>query len=143
MSNKAAPSPAHTFTFLHKFKVANTIYGDVLLNGEKVMDFIANADYIMPQGLYTFVQYKSPHFRRIVLLLEVPGHSFIEVHPADRSSELRGCFAVGSMCNHSTMDTLPYSVMFAEANSNAWLDRLIQIAEEKDVWAIEVKYQRF
>lgn len=91
----------------------------------KLMDCIANLNILVGPGVYPLSVYKSPKFNRDVLLLNVPGHSFIEIHPADFAHELKGCFAPGSFeVSHGRR---PFSMVkaFAESNSTAYLDELI------------------
>ena len=49
------------------------------------------------EGIYQVAQYESPANKcRVWLLSGVPGRSFIEIHPANYPSELRGCIAPGT-----------------------------------------------
>ena len=50
----------------------------------------------IPPGKYKWKRYLSPHRGFEVILLEnVPGRNFIEIHPANYVSQLRGCIAPG------------------------------------------------
>lgn len=49
------------------------------------------------EGIYRVAQYESPANKcRVWLLSGVPGRSFIEIHPANYPSELKGCIAPGT-----------------------------------------------
>jgi hypothetical protein len=50
----------------------------------------------IPVGTYGLRLVDSPHFGRLVpQLVDVPGRTAIEIHPANVPSELEGCIAVG------------------------------------------------
>lgn len=54
-------------------------------------------DTLIAEGSYKFTYYKSPVNRMVVLLLhDVPGYEFIEVHIANYPHEIKGCTAVGT-----------------------------------------------
>lgn len=47
-------------------------------------------------GRYRLTTYQSPHLGyEVLLLLDVPGRDFVEMHIANRASELLGCIAPG------------------------------------------------
>lgn len=48
-----------------------------------------------PEGKYGAEIYDSPSKGRCILLQNVPGRSYIEIHIANYISELRGCAAIG------------------------------------------------
>jgi hypothetical protein len=52
-------------------------------------------DTLIPPGTYKVTMYDSPANKRIVPMLEVPGRSYIQIHPANFETELKGCIAVG------------------------------------------------
>lgn len=50
----------------------------------------------IPTGQWTCVRRLSPHFQcELFMLTNVPGHDFLEIHPANWESQLDGCIAVG------------------------------------------------
>lgn len=50
----------------------------------------------MPIGKYEVVMYDSPHFKmRVPLLLAVPGHDHIEIHPGNCPSDTHDCILPG------------------------------------------------
>lgn len=49
----------------------------------------------IPAGTYIAKRYKSPHFGVDVFMLQgVPGRSAIEIHPANRVSDVEGCIGI-------------------------------------------------
>lgn len=58
---------------------------------------LENSHKIIDPGTYQLVKYYSPHNKMDVpLLVQVPGRSEIEIHPANYYTELEGCIAVGT-----------------------------------------------
>ena len=57
------------------------------------------SDYhCIPAGTYRITLYPSPHFGRLIPLLnDVPGRSTIEIHWANKPTDLKGCIGVGTM----------------------------------------------
>jgi hypothetical protein len=50
----------------------------------------------IPGGTYSVVTYPSPHFDRLMPLIEgIPGRSDIEIHFGNYESETRGCVLLG------------------------------------------------
>lgn len=53
-------------------------------------------DTLIPEGVYKYTMYDSPvNKRKVPLLHDVIGFEFIEIHPANFPSELKGCTAPG------------------------------------------------
>lgn len=58
---------------------------------------LENENKLIPVGIYNAKIYVSPKRNQNVILLEnVPGRSFIEMHIANWASQLEGCIAPGS-----------------------------------------------
>lgn len=50
----------------------------------------------IPEGEYKCDKFFSPTFNReIILLRDVPNRSYIEIHPANVISEIKGCIGLG------------------------------------------------
>lgn len=49
----------------------------------------------IPVGIYPVVKHVSPKFGKCFWLQDVPNRSEILIHPANYTSELKGCIAVG------------------------------------------------
>ena len=61
----------------------------------------------VPPGVYRVAWYLSPRFhRRMLVLLDVPGRSSIEIHPGNIASQSLGCLMPGyqGACNTVTGD---------------------------------------
>lgn len=52
-------------------------------------------DTLIPVGTYKVTMYDSPHNKRVVPLVHVPGRDYIEIHIANWETQLQGCIAVG------------------------------------------------
>ncbi len=60
-------------------------------------------DTLIPCGRYDYSLYYSPVNKHVVILLHnVPGHSFIELHIANYPYEVKGCTALGKIINVKT-----------------------------------------
>lgn len=79
--------------------VRNSLPGTLLIAAEAPIVYcytLENAGKSIPVGEYAVTLYQSPSFhRQVILLHDVPGRDFIEVHPANWYTQLRGCIAVG------------------------------------------------
>ena len=133
-------SKSNFFEFRVNYVHVTTAFGGVFLDNVFQMDFICNLNYLISEGVYPVKLYESPRFNRTVLLLDVPNHSYIEVHPADWSHELRGCFAVGRFKDSFGDSSKRLSQRFAASNSNLWLDSLIESFKVSDIDSIKVVY---
>lgn len=59
----------------------------------------------IPCGTYIFNRFKSPHNGDCWLAENVPGRSMIEIHSANKASQLLGCIAPGLVLG--TLDGVP------------------------------------
>jgi len=51
---------------------------------------------VIPLGEFSAIRYQSPEFGRdVVRLVDVPGHSGLEVHSGNTRTDTRGCVIVG------------------------------------------------
>jgi len=79
------------------FKIESTyqdsLQGTCTVNGTNVCKFIKNKNYPIPNGRYLATFYESPHNGKVLLLHNVPNHSYVEIHPANEAKQLRGCAA--------------------------------------------------
>lgn len=69
------------------------VHSEIKINKKFISYAFENNQYLIPAGLYPAKYYFSPHFKCLVILLMVPGHSFIEIHPANFYTQLKGCIA--------------------------------------------------
>lgn len=89
------------------------VIGTVWINGVQTFYSIENAGCLIPAGLYPLSLYYSIRNKRIVpLLAGVPGRSYIEIHPANRPSELSGCLGMGL---GRGMNWIDHSIVAVEA----------------------------
>lgn len=71
-------------------------FGDIILNGIRYCYSLENAELLIPLGEYNGIIYVSPHLNYKVILLEnVPGREFIEIHKANWPRQLKGCISPG------------------------------------------------
>jgi len=57
----------------------------------------------IPYGKYPIVWYDSPKHGRVILLKNVKGFSYIEIHPANWAWQLQGCIAPGMRAGTNTI----------------------------------------
>lgn len=51
---------------------------------------------LIPEGTYQFTMYYSPRHQRFVpLIQDVPGETFVEIHPGNDAQDTQGCTLVG------------------------------------------------
>lgn len=67
----------------------------VFVNGIFYCYSIANKSYMIPSGTYTAIYDEKGSNGLSLRLLDVPNRSGIEIHIANYSSQLKGCFAFG------------------------------------------------
>jgi Family of unknown function (DUF5675) len=61
----------------------------------------ANESSCIPSGHYRLALLYSEHFKRMLWhVLDVPNRAGIEIHPANRASQLKGCGAPGQAIGH-------------------------------------------
>jgi hypothetical protein len=73
------------------------IFGQMVDESEtRVCYTMERKDTLIPEGTYDFDFYFSPANKlKVPLLKNVPGFEYIEIHPANWPSQLKGCTAVG------------------------------------------------
>lgn len=70
------------------------------------LERIFNGAPKIPAGTYKAIRRFSPHFKcDLLMLVDVPGHDFIEIHPANWQTQLNGCIAVGDEIVQNTPET--------------------------------------
>lgn len=78
--------------------------GELLKNGlrrgYKICDTLENADYLIPELLYTLHVTRSPKFGRLLPIIDrVPGRSGIRMHAGNSAEDSKGCILVGKRQN--------------------------------------------
>ena len=65
--------------------------------GERDIETLENADYIIPDGTYTVSVTFSPRFKRMLPLIgNVPGRSGIRIHRGTKPEHSKGCVLVNA-----------------------------------------------
>ena len=83
------------------------MYGTVLVDGVLVCESVENVKFAIPDGEYSASLRWSGKFNRLVPHLQVPGRTYIEIHPTLGSDRLRGCIGVGRADFDDLMTLLP------------------------------------
>ncbi len=79
-------------------------FGRVCLDGEFICYSLERAAVAIPVGSYQAILDYSPKFQRLTPHLDVPGRTYIEIHPANWASQLEGCIAVGESIDGDALD---------------------------------------
>lgn len=74
---------------------ATSTEGALDIDGLFCVYTLENTQFLIPEGEYDLVWYDSPRWKQKVPLVDVPGRTFIELHPANWPRQLDGCTAVG------------------------------------------------
>jgi hypothetical protein len=59
----------------------------------------------VPEGTYPARKRDSVHFGMIVIGIDVPNRTDIEMHPANRTEQLEGCIAPGESIDNGALDS--------------------------------------
>ena len=83
----------------------------------------------IPQGRYRVTLYDSPRFgMKVPILNDVPGHTFIEIHPGNTAADTHGCILVGQR-------RAPHAVEHSRAAYQVLFRKILQAMEGGDeVW---------
>jgi Family of unknown function (DUF5675) len=92
---------------------ATAIFGDLSISNAHVCYTLERPGVEIPAGTYPVTLYFSPHFGRIMPLLEnVPGRSYIEIHFGNWPDQSDGCILVGEEQDVVAGDVLDSVVAF-------------------------------
>lgn len=80
----------------------------------------------VPAGIYDAVKYVSPSKGDVVLLKDVEGRTWIEIHAGNYTRQIRGCILVGDGIKHLDSDNIP-----DVTNSKATLIDLLEALPDK------------
>jgi len=87
----------------------------------------------IPAGVYEAKKYMSPSKKSIVLMLEdVPGRSYIQIHAGNYTRQIQGCILVGDSIKFLDTDNTP-----DVTNSGETLAKLLKLVPEKITVNIE------
>ncbi len=102
---------------------SDATFGELSINDQLVCYTMERNSVIIPAGTYSVEFTFSPHFHRIMPLLNVPGREGIRIHWANYPNELEGCIAVGTQEEIDALD-----------NSKIAFDKLMALIElETDI----------
>ena len=85
------------------------------------IDNLTNVSCI-PSGQYRVTKYRSTSKGLVLLLHNVPGRTYIEIHSGNYTSQIQGCILVGDGIKYLNADTIP-----DVANSQRTLAKLIHL----------------
>ncbi|HEY6028604.1 MAG TPA: DUF5675 family protein [Pseudolabrys sp.] len=70
--------------------------GDLWLLDEWLCFTLEPPDVVIPSGKYQVLITPSPRFgRRLPLIVDVPGHDGVRIHPGNSAKDTSGCLLVG------------------------------------------------
>ena len=81
----------------------------------------------IPKGEYKLAHRRSPKYGDHIHVMEVPGRSYILIHPANFVSQLRGCIAVGEKRMDINGDGIP-----DVTSSRKTLEKLLPLIQNGD-----------
>lgn len=74
----------------------------------------------IPAGIYDYVKYKSPSKGWVLLLTDVPGREWVEVHAGNFTRQILGCVLVGRALTYLDQDDV-----LDVTDSKATLEKLL------------------
>ena len=80
----------------------------------------------IPSGTYKVTHYESPTKGSVLLLHNVRGRTYIEIHAGNYTRQIQGCILVGDSIRHLDGDRIP-----DVANSKTTLGKLLSIVPEE------------
>ena len=134
-SSASATNTDESRGFVGTFK---PVYGQLLdSSGKFVCYTMERSDTLIPNGVYKYDLYDSPHNKRIVprLIEDEKGvdisQRFLEIHPANYLWQLKGCAAPGTAIDLKTSSILNSRIAFA---------RIMQLMEDDIEGTITYEY---
>ncbi len=76
----------------------------------------------IPAGVYKAKKYNSPQHGEVILLIDVHGRTFIEIHAGNFTRQILGCILVGDGIKYLDGDSIP-----DVSNSKATLKELLAL----------------
>lgn len=89
---------------------------------------LENKDLCIDAGIYKVLFRDSPEFNRKVPWIQVPGRTWVEIHPANKPCQLKGCITCGKVKDGDAVDS-----------STEEFDALMEIIENETDLEIEVR----
>lgn len=106
---------------------ADTVNCNIYVNGACLFVGLQNNNYTIPLGTYKAVVYKGKHPHERLLLSGIEGHAGVEIHEANRASELKGCIGIGMLFRGNII----FNSIYALAN-------LIDMVKKYDTCTVEL-----
>lgn len=85
----------------------------------------------IPAGTYKLIHRTSPKYGKHLHVLDVPGRSWILIHPANFVSQLRGCIAPGMSRVHLNGDQI-----LDVANSRVAMEQILRLVSNLNTLTI-------
>lgn len=92
----------------------------------------ANDISCIPAGTYEYVKYDSPRHGAVLLLLDVPGRSMVELHAGNYTRQIEGCILVGDSLKYLDGDSI-----LDVTNSKRTLKKLLSLLPHSGTIEIE------
>lgn len=86
----------------------------------------------IPPGQYKLIHRSSPKYGNHLHVLDVPGRSYILIHPANYVSQLRGCIAPGTARVHLNGDNI-----LDVSNSRVAMEQVMKHVKDFDTLTIK------
>jgi Family of unknown function (DUF5675) len=86
-------------------KTAEAFFGRMYWKGNFMCYTMERIEVAIPEGTYQAHKRDSKHFGMIVVGIDVPSRTNIEIHPANYPSQLEGCIAVGESIDSGALDS--------------------------------------
>lgn len=106
----------------------NATFGKLFVNGQQIGVTLENYSKKIHAGTYPAEFYNSPQFGRVILLKNVVGRTYIEIHAGNYATDTKGCILVGSR-----------KVKQEIWNSKSTLSRLIGLLENSQSFQVTVE----
>jgi len=85
-----------------------------------------NGESCIPAGIYRAKKYLSPTKGLVLLLIDVPGRQYIEVHSGNYTYQIEGCILVGDGVKYLDQDDIP-----DVTNSKVTLKQLLTVVPKE------------
>jgi len=113
-----------TIIVQRKSKTEDGIFGELSLDWHPFKCVtMENLKDAIPVGIYPVEFTYSPHFNRVMPLLDVPNREAIRIHWANFPAQLEGCIAVGTNVDGDSVDAslVPFNQLYALISMQAGL----------------------
>ncbi len=111
-------------------ETVDALYGQLFIDDVFQCFTMERTSVAIPLGQYTIEFTFSPHFQKIMPLLNVPGREGIRIHIANFPDQLEGCIAVGTFVGNDYIESSrdAYTALMSKIEHQANL--VIQIVKD-------------